>query len=56
MENLARVDPDTLNAIAVELERLAMSSPGYGNAQLLADLARTRQRMLAELTPTSLIS
>lgn len=49
---LARVRPDALVGIAKALETVDQSSPGYGLAIVLADLASTRHQMLDELTPS----
>ena len=48
---LARVRPDALLDLAKELEAVDQTSPGYGLAIVLADLAKTRHQMLDELTP-----
>ena len=48
---LARVRPDALLDLAKTLEAVDQSSPGYGLAIVLADLAKTRHQMLDELTP-----
>jgi hypothetical protein len=48
---LARVRPDALVDIATEFETVDQTSPGYGLAVVLADLAKTRHQMLDELSP-----
>lgn len=47
---VARVRPDGLGEIATALENVDPTSPGHGMAGTLADLARTRHRMLDELS------
>lgn len=47
----ARVRPESLADIARSLEAIQPLSPGHGLASVLADLARTRARMLDELRP-----
>ncbi|HUV19413.1 MAG TPA: hypothetical protein VMW33_13100, partial [Ilumatobacteraceae bacterium] len=46
---IARVHPTSLPEIASALGSVESTSPGYGLAAVLADLAFTRQRMLDEL-------
>lgn len=46
---IARVAPESLQAIASALGSVESTSPGYGLAAVLADLALTRLRMLDEL-------
>jgi hypothetical protein len=46
---IARVRPESLEEIASALEAVESTSPGYGLAVVLADLALTRLRMLDEL-------
>jgi hypothetical protein len=46
---IARVPPESLAAIASSLGAVPSTSSGYGLASVLADLALTRHRMLAEL-------
>ena len=46
---IARVAPTSLQGIASALGSVESTSPGYGLAAVLADLALTRQRMLDEL-------
>jgi hypothetical protein len=48
---VARIRPDALGDLAEALEAVDPSSVGYGLATVLADLATTRRRMLAELAP-----
>jgi hypothetical protein len=48
---VARVRPDALPAIADALDRVDPSLPAIGLSFSLADLARLRHRMLAELEP-----
>jgi hypothetical protein len=47
---VARMRPDGVGAVATELEAIDGSSIGFALASVLADLARTRQRMLDELS------
>jgi hypothetical protein len=47
---LARVRPDALLDLAKALETVDQTSPGYGLAIVLADLAKTRHQMLDELS------
>ena len=47
---VARVPPDTLVAIAEQLDRVSPNAPSHGLAASMADLARTRRVMLDELT------
>jgi len=49
---VARMRADSLGAVATVLEAIDGSSIGYGLASVLADLARTRERMLDELSRT----
>jgi len=49
---VARMRADSLGAVATALEAIDGSSIGYGLASVLADLARTRERMLDELSRT----
>jgi len=49
---LARIRPDALAGLATALDAVSPAAPAYGLAAVLADLARTRQQMLSELTPT----
>ena len=46
---VARLRPDALGAVATALEAIDGSSIGFALASVLADLARTRERMLDEL-------
>ncbi len=46
---IARVAPTSLHGIASALGSVESTSPGYGLAVVLADLALTRERMLDEL-------
>lgn len=46
---VARMAPDALGAVAARLGEVDPGAPGHGLAAGLADLALTRQRMLAEL-------
>ena len=46
---IARVAPESLQGIASAVGSVDSTSPGYGLAAVLADLALTRQRMLDEL-------
>jgi hypothetical protein len=46
---IARVRPESLEEIATALGLVESTSPGYGLAVVLADLALTRLRMLDEL-------
>lgn len=46
---VARMRPDALGEVATALEAIDGTSHGYPLASVLADLARTRQRMLDEL-------
>jgi hypothetical protein len=46
---IARMRPDALGDVAAALEAIDGTSPGFALASVLADLARTRQRMLDEL-------
>jgi hypothetical protein len=46
---VARMRPDALGEVATALEAIDGSSLGFALASVLADLARTRQRMLDEL-------
>lgn len=46
---VARLRPDALGAVATALEAVDGSSIGFALASVLADLARTRERMLDEL-------
>ena len=48
---VARVRPDALGEVAAALEAIDGGSIGFPLASVLADLARTRQRMLDELGP-----
>jgi hypothetical protein len=48
---LARTRADGLGEIASALEAVDGGSIGFPLASVLADLARTRQRMLDELAP-----
>jgi hypothetical protein len=48
---IARARPDALVNLAKELEAVDQTSPGYGLAVVLADLAETRHKMLDELRP-----
>ena len=48
---VARVRPDALGDVATALEAIDGASPGFALASVLADLARTRERMLDELRP-----
>jgi hypothetical protein len=50
---VARLRPDALVEITRALGVIEATSPGYGLAAILADLAQTRARMLAELDPSS---
>lgn len=50
---VARIGPDALGDLAEALDAVDPSSVGYGLATVLADLATTRRRMLAELAPGS---
>jgi hypothetical protein len=47
---LARMRPDALGEVATALEAVDGTSIGFALASVLADLARTRQRMLDELS------
>lgn len=47
---VARVDPSTLDGLIEHLEAVDPMSPGAGRASALTDLARTRRRMLDELS------
>jgi len=49
---VARMRADSLGAVGTALEAIDGSSPGYGLASVVADLARTRERMLDELGRT----
>ena len=49
---VARMRPDSLRAVATALEATDGSSIGFPLASVLADLARTRERMLDELSRT----
>jgi len=49
---VARMRADSLGAVGTALEAIDGSSPGYGLASVVADLARTRERMLDELSRT----
>ena len=49
---VARMRPDSLRAVATALEAIDGSSIGFPLASVLADLARTRERMLDELSRT----
>lgn len=49
---VARMRPDSLDVVAAALEAIERASIGFPLASVLADLARTRQRMLDELRPT----
>ncbi len=46
---VARMRPDAVGAVATALEAVDGTSIGFGLASVLADLARTRERMLDEL-------
>ena len=46
---IARIPPESLAAVASSLGAVPSTSAGYGLASVLADLALTRHRMLAEL-------
>jgi hypothetical protein len=46
---VARLRPDALGAVATALEAIDEPSIGFALASVLADLARTRERMLDEL-------
>ena len=50
---LARVRPDALADLAKALEAVDQASSGYGLGVVLADLARSRHKMLDELHPFS---
>ena len=47
---VARMRPDALGAVATALERVDGASIGFPQASVLADLARTREHMLDELS------
>ncbi len=47
---VARMRPDSLSQVASALEAIGGGSLGFPLASVLADLARTRQRMLDELS------
>jgi hypothetical protein len=49
---VARMRPDALGTLATALEAIDGSSIGFPLASVLADLARTRERMLDELSRT----
>jgi hypothetical protein len=49
---VARMRPDALGAVATALEAIDGSSIGFPLASVLSDLARTRERMLDELSRT----
>jgi hypothetical protein len=49
---VARMRPDSLGAVADALESIDGASVGFPLASVLADLARTRRRMLDELRPS----
>jgi hypothetical protein len=46
---VARMRSDALGDVAAALETIDGASPGFALASVLADLARSRQRMLDEL-------
>lgn len=48
---VARMAPGSLPEVATALDAVDVSSPGFPLAAVLADLARTRHRMLDELRP-----
>jgi len=48
---VARMRPDALGEVATALEAIDGASPGFALASVLADLARTRERLLDELRP-----
>jgi hypothetical protein len=48
---VARMRPDALGQVASALEAIDGMSVGFALASVLADLARTRQRLLDELSP-----
>ena len=47
---VARMRPDSLGEVATALEAIDGASIGFPLASVLADLARTRQHMLDELS------
>ncbi len=50
---IARLRPDALGNVAAALESIDGASLGFALASVLADLARTRQRMLDELSTSA---